>query len=76
MIVLPGKRLTETFFRIEPRQFHMVKFILEGYDNLAVLSSLSGTSGLIRLRCAEESLSDLIGLLTALAPTIKRDRLV
>ncbi|MEE4313929.1 MAG: DUF4911 domain-containing protein [Desulfofustis sp.] len=69
------KRLTETFFRIEPRQFHLVKFILEGYDNLAVLSSLSGTSGLIRLRCAEESLPDLIGLLTALAPTIKRNRL-
>ncbi len=69
------KRMTETFFRIEPRQFHLVKFILEGYDNLAVLSSLSGTSGLIRLRCAEESLPDLIGLLTALAPTIKRNRL-
>ncbi|MCB2214573.1 DUF4911 domain-containing protein [Desulfofustis glycolicus] len=76
MTVFQEKRLTETFFRIEPRQFHLVKFILEGYDNLAVLSSLSSTSGLIRLRCAEESLPDLIGLLTALAPTIKRNRLV
>jgi hypothetical protein len=69
------RRLTETFYRIEPRQFHLVKFILEGYDNLAVLSSLSGGSGLIRLRCGEESLADLIGVLTALAPSIKRTRL-
>ncbi|MBE0583307.1 MAG: DUF4911 domain-containing protein [Desulfofustis sp.] len=68
-------RLVETFYRIEPRQFHLVKFILEGYDNLAVLSSLSGSSGLIRLRCAAESLTDLLRLLTQLAPRIKRSRL-
>ncbi len=69
------QRLTETYYRIEPRKFHLVKGILEGYDNLAVLSSLSGSSGLIRLRCAEESLADLIGVLSALAPWIKRTRL-
>jgi hypothetical protein len=69
------QRLVETFYRIEPRQFHLVKFILEGYDNMAVLSSLSGRSGLIRLRCTAESLADLLGLLTQLAPRIKRSRL-
>ncbi|MCG6930197.1 MAG: DUF4911 domain-containing protein [Desulfofustis sp.] len=67
--------LVETYYRITPEKFHLLKFILEGYDNLAVLSSMSGKTGLIRLKCAHESLPELISLLAAVAPYIKQRRL-
>ena len=67
--------LIETFYKIAPEKFHLLKFILEGYDNLAVLSSMSGKTGLIRLKCAPESLPELIHLLSDIAPEIKKQHL-
>lgn len=66
-------RLAETFYRIEPRRFHLLKFILEGYDNLAIISSVSGSDGIARLRCTRESLTELVVLLAEIAPLIKRE---
>jgi len=67
--------LIETFYRIAPEKFHMLKFILEGYDNLAVLSSMSGKTGIIRLKCATESLPELMCLLSDIAPVLKKHQL-
>lgn len=64
--------LTDTFYRIAPQRFHFLKFILEGYDNLAVLSSVSNQSGIIRLKCTDDSLPELLLLLADIAPEIKR----
>lgn len=38
------------YLRIAPDSFHYLKFILEGYDNLAVLSSVDMKQGVVRLR--------------------------
>lgn len=64
--------LIDTYYRIAPEKFHFLKFILEGYDNLAVLSSVPGNSGIIRLKCTHDTLPELIRLLTDVAPDIKK----
>ena len=66
--------LVDTYYRIAPERFHYLKFILEGYDNLAVLSMLSSKSGVVRLKCSIESLAELLELLAAVSKDIKRPR--
>lgn len=67
-----SNRLLDTYYRIAPERFHYLKFILEGYDNLAVLSSVSSRQGVIRVKCSPESLPELLQLLAHIAPQIKR----
>lgn len=64
--------LVDTYYRIAPERFHYLKFILEGYDNLAVLSMVSSRSGVVRLKCSMESLAELLELLAAVSQEIKR----
>ena len=64
--------LVDTYYRIAPKRFHYLKFILEGYDNLAVLSMLSSQTGVVRLKCSLESLAELLELLAAVSKDIKR----
>jgi len=40
------------FFRLDRRQIGFVKFILEAYDNVAVLTTLDSTIGLVRITVA------------------------
>jgi hypothetical protein len=68
------KNLCELFLRISPDKFHFIKFILEGYDNLALISSVSGEKGVIRLRYPEENLREVLQLLSSIAPEIKKER--
>ena len=63
--------LVNLFFLIAPERFHFLKFILEGYDNLGVVSSFSSARGIVKIRCADESFHELMELITALAPQIK-----
>ena len=65
-------RMVETFYSIDRERFHYLKFILEGYENLAVLSSAPGHHHTVRLRCSEESLPELLALMQEIAPNIKR----
>ncbi|MFV0437704.1 MAG: DUF4911 domain-containing protein [Desulfopila sp.] len=60
-------RQEELFLRIRPDLFHYLKFILEGYDNLAVLSSHDRTEGIVRLRYLSSSREELFVLIGSLA---------
>jgi hypothetical protein len=53
------------YFRINPRRFHYLKFLLEGYDNMAVLSSVDSRQGVVRIRCPEGMITELFALLEA-----------
>lgn len=55
------------FLRISPHRFHYLKFILEGYDNLMVLSSYDMKKGVVLIRYLSSSRSDVFSILTALA---------
>ncbi len=74
---MPGKtrsrprNLCEIFLRISPGRFHTIKFILEGYDNLALLSSVDHKKGIVRLRFPRELMPELFSLLTAIAKDLR-----
>lgn len=70
-LVYCRQELCEIFLRIYPGKFHTLKFLLEGYDNLALLSSVAGKPGVVRLRYPAECAKELFALLTAIAADLK-----
>jgi hypothetical protein len=56
--------------RISPDRIHYLKFILEGYDNLATLSTVDARQGLVKIRYTPEVEEDLTQLLTEIASDI------
>lgn len=61
------KRLNELYLRISPGRFHFLKFILEGYDNLAILSSYDCSAGLVVIRYPGDMVGELFRLLGEIA---------
>jgi len=57
------KNLEQLVLRIAPDKFHFLKFILEGYDNMAILSSLNSKEGLVIIRYPNNLTADLFSLL-------------
>jgi len=55
------------FLRIAPDKFHFLKFILEGYDNMAVLTSINSKEGLVKIRFAKGMYEDLLHVLSDIA---------
>jgi len=64
------ERLNTLYIRISINQYHFLKFILEGYDGLGVLSS--GENGVVIIRYPEEMQKDLLQLLSSIGRKIKR----
>ncbi|MDD3814714.1 MAG: DUF4911 domain-containing protein [Desulfocapsaceae bacterium] len=62
----------ELYLSIAPSRFHFFKSVLEGYDGLAILSSVDGKKGTVRLRYPSESEPLLFELLSDLAPGLNR----
>lgn len=58
------------FLRIGPEKYHFLKFILEGYDNLALLSSVENKKGLVVLRYGEGNEKEIFGLLSSIANSL------
>lgn len=53
---------------IRPEKISWLRFILEGYDNLAILSTLSAAEGLVQLQCPRSLYAETMALIAALAP--------
>ncbi|MBW6521598.1 MAG: DUF4911 domain-containing protein [Desulfoarculaceae bacterium] len=62
----------ELYLCIAPHRFNFLKSILEGYDGLAILSSINGKTGTVRLRYPAESERLLLEVLSALAPGLNK----
>ena len=60
-------RLVEWYLLIRPEKISWLRFILEGYDGLAILTTLSAKTGLVRLRAFESGFEETMRLLDALA---------
>ncbi len=58
-----SSKLREVYLRISPGKFHFLKFVLEGYDNLAILSSCQASEGIVVIRYPDEMATDVFGLL-------------
>jgi len=64
------QQLSKTYLRIAPGKFHFLKFILEGYDNMAILSSYDNKKGIIVIRFPEAMSADLYDLLSSIAVSL------
>lgn len=60
------KSLVELSGFVEPSRIAFVKFIIEAYDGLAILSTVDNQSGQILLRCDESGVDELSLLLESL----------
>ena len=63
-------RMTECCFRIASNRIHFLKFILEAYDGLAVMSTLDAKQGVVWVGYFESGGEQLFGLMNALAPDL------
>jgi len=61
------------FLRVRPEKISLFRFLLEGYDGLAVLSTLDVNSGLVRLLIPESRLSELWQLLAAISGELQQN---
>lgn len=56
------KTTIERYYRVDRRQIHFLKFILEGYDGIAVLRTMDPQEGLVVLHIGPgcQSIVDMI----------------
>ena len=66
----PAMLCEKLFLRISPSRIWYLKFILEGYDGLATLSTIDQEKGIVLLRFPESSQKILVALLERLAPAL------
>lgn len=69
--VLSGASV-EFFLSIRPEQIGWFRFILEGYDGLAILTTLSTEKGLVRIRTLRCGFVETMQLIESLAPNLTR----
>jgi hypothetical protein len=62
---------SEITLRINPERIYFVKFILEGYDGLALQSTVEAKQGIIKICYPEEVQTDVELLLKELEPSIR-----
>ena len=60
-----AKECSRLRLHIRPERIHFLKFILEGYDGLAVLSTVDAGQGLVEIRYPPEVAGDLDKLLNS-----------
>ena len=61
--------------RIDPSSVFFFRFILEGYDNMFVLSTVDPRAGLVEVRAVKGSVKDLLLILKSLKSIIGLDRM-
>ena len=65
-------RSVDFFLRINPARISWLRFILEGYDGLAVLTTLSAQNGLVRVRTLSSGFHQTMRLIASLSPGLTR----
>lgn len=61
--------------RIAPSSVYFFRFILEGYDNMFVLSTVDPRAGLVEVRAVKSSVKDLLLILKSFKSIIGLDRM-
>ncbi|MEE4241237.1 MAG: DUF4911 domain-containing protein [Desulfopila sp.] len=63
-------KLNTLYLHIRTDKFYFLKFILEGYDGLAILSSSGIRKDIVLVRYPEEQTEEVFALLSAVAPSL------
>ena len=61
--------------RIDPEQIYFLKFILEAYDNLTIMSTVDRIDGVMELKYPVELEEDVKGVLQSMAQRLKLEYL-
>lgn len=61
--------------RIDPEQIYFLKFILEAYDNLTIMSTVDRIDGVMELKYPLELEEDVKGVLQSMAQRLKLEYL-
>lgn len=69
-------KLNSVYLRIAHKRYHFLKFILEGYDGLCLLSTVPGDKGCVCLRYPENNGPTLFKLLGNISKTITDPTLI
>ena len=64
------KHCSSLQLKISPERIHFLKFILEGYDGLAILSTINSRQGLVEIKYPPEIEKDITNLLHNIAPQL------
>ncbi|MBW2467135.1 MAG: DUF4911 domain-containing protein [Deltaproteobacteria bacterium] len=64
------RRCSSLQLKISTDRIHYLKFILEGYDSLATLSTINSREGLVEIRYPPEVKKDLTELLNEIVPDL------
>ena len=59
--------LEKLYLKIRPERFYFLKFILEAYDGLAILSSSGISKDIVLIRYPQEQRETLFALLSSIA---------
>jgi len=57
--------------RVDQEQIYFLKFILEGYDNLTIMSTVDRIDGVMELKYPPELEMDVKGVLQSMAQRLK-----
>ena len=57
--------------RIDPEQIYFLKFILEAYDNLTIMSTVDRIEGVMELKYPLELEEDVLGVLRSMAQRLR-----
>lgn len=63
--------LEQVFLTISPKKFHILKFLLEGYDNLGIISSYQSEGGIVLLRYNKANAHEIFEFLCSIASEIQ-----
>lgn len=66
------KPMVEIFLHVRSEKIGWFRFILEGYDGLATLTTLSVQDGLVRLWTTSGNVQQVFELLADIAPILNR----
>jgi len=66
------KSMEQLFLRISEERFHFLKSILEGYDNIGVISSCPERHGVVVLRFTPGCHREILELLGSLSVILKQ----
>jgi hypothetical protein len=67
--------LEKFILRIDPSSVYFFRFILEGYDNMFMLSTVDQRAGLVEVRAVKGSVNDLLLILRSLKSIIGLNRM-
>ena len=75
MVAMAGS-LASCRIRIDPEQIYFLKFILEGYDNLTIMSTVDRVEGLVELKYPSELEQDVLGIVRSMAQRLRLEEFV